>query len=152
MFAGSVDALERLLVQEAGVSEAVRDLLHHFHSQLVVIHCHVGCLKDRCQLVLGRRDLVVLGFGRHAELPELLVQCVHVLRYLGLKYAKIVILHLLSLGRRRSHQRAAGQKEVFSLLVELLVDQEILLFRANGRIHVGDCGVAQKVQYFDSCV
>ena len=152
MLAGSVDAFERLLVQQAGISEAVRHLFHHFHGQLVVVHCHVGRLKDRRQLVLGRSDLVVLGLGRHAELPEFFVQCVHVLRYLGLEYAKIVILHLLSLRRRGSHQRAAGQKEVFSLLVKVLVDQEILLFRTNRRVHVGDCCIAQKVQYFDSCV
>ena len=61
MLAGAVDSLEGLLVQQAGISESVRHLLHHFHGQLVVVHRHVGCLKDRRQLVLGRRDLVVLG-------------------------------------------------------------------------------------------
>ena len=152
MLAGSVDAFERLLVQQAGISEAVRHLFHHFHGQLVVVHCHVGRLKDRRQLVLGRSDLVVLGLGRHAELPEFFVQCVHVLRYLGLKHAKIVILHLLSLGRRRSHECAACKKEVFSLLVEFLVDQEILLLRAYSRVHMCDSGISEKVQYFDSCV
>ena len=152
VLARPVDPLEGLLVQEARVPELVRDLLHHFHGQLVVVHRDVGRLKDRRQLVLGRCHLVVLGLGRDAQLPELLVELVHVFGHLGLEHAKIVILHLLSLGRRRSHQRAAGQKEVFSLLVKVLVDQEILLLGTDGCVNVGDCCVAQKVQYFDSCI
>ena len=49
---GAVDALERLLMQEACIIMLVGDLLHHLHRELVVVDGNVGGLKDRCQLVL----------------------------------------------------------------------------------------------------
>ena len=61
-----------------------------------------------------------------------------------------MVFHLLPLGCRSPHQGPAGQQQVLSLFVKILVDQEILLLGTHGRIHMGDSGVAQKVQDFDS--
>ena len=51
------------------------------------------------QLVLRGGDLVVLGLGEDAELPELLVQLVHERRHARLDGAEIVVVQLLALGR-----------------------------------------------------
>ena len=51
-----------------------RNLLHHFHGQLVVVGCDVGDGENRGKLVLCGGNFVVLGLGEDAELPQLLVQ------------------------------------------------------------------------------
>ena len=50
---------------------------HHLHRQLVVVGSDVGGGENGRQLVLGGRHLVVLGFGEHAQLPQLFVQILH---------------------------------------------------------------------------
>ena len=53
------------------------DLAHDLHGQLVVVDGDVGGVEDGRQLVLARCNLVVLGLGGHAQLPQLLVQLLH---------------------------------------------------------------------------
>ena len=77
VLSGTVDSLERLLMEQACEMVLVGDLLHDLHCQLVVIDSDICSLKDRGQLVLRRSNLVVLCLGRNAELPELLVEVMH---------------------------------------------------------------------------
>ena len=127
----------------------VRNLLHHLHGQLVVIHGDISRLKNRCKLMLAGSNLVVLGLGRNAELPELLIQVVHIFGYLRLQNTEIVILHLLSLRSRCTDQCATGQKQVLTLEVHILVDQKILLLGSYCGIYMCHLFVAQKVQHLD---
>ena len=60
VLAGAVDTRERLLVQQADEAVALRHVLHHFHGELVVVGGDVGRREDRRELMLCRRDLVVL--------------------------------------------------------------------------------------------
>ena len=46
------------------------DLLHDLHRQLIMICSDVCGGKDWRKLMLSRRDLIVLGLGQNAELPE----------------------------------------------------------------------------------
>ena len=68
VLARAVDAGERLLVQQADQAVAARDVLQDLHRQLLVVGADVRVLEDRRELVLVRRDLVVAGLDRHAEL------------------------------------------------------------------------------------
>ena len=80
--------------------------------------------------MLGGRHLVVFRLRQHTHLPELIVQISHELRYPRLQLSEIVILQLLPSGRLVSEQGPSRKLQVFSLVVELLVDQEVLLLRS----------------------
>ena len=67
VLAASVDALERLLVQQAHQVVAACDELHLLHHEEVVIHRGVELGVHGRELMLAGRDLVVLGLGRNAQ-------------------------------------------------------------------------------------
>ena len=98
MLAGAVDPLEGLLVQQADQTVLGSDLLHHLHGQQVVVDGNVGGVKDGGQLVLAGSDLVVLGLGGNAQLPQLFVQLFHERGDLGADGAEVMLLQLLALG------------------------------------------------------
>ena len=127
----TVDALKRLFVQQADEAVTVSDALHDLHGQLVVVDRNVGGLKDRSHLVLAGCDLVVLGLGVDAELPQLFVKLCHECLDTRTDGAEIVVIHLLTLGCGCTEQGTAGQNEVGTLGVIALVDEEIFLLRAD---------------------
>ena len=59
----------------------------------------------------------MLGLGENADFPKLDIQILHKFGNSGLDTAKIVIRKLLALGRLCAKQRAAREKEVFSLVI-----------------------------------
>ena len=77
-------------------------------------------------------NLVVLGLGGHAQLPQLLVQFLHERGHFGADDAEVVLFQLLTLGRGSTEQGAAGEDQVLTGLVVLFLDQEVLLLRADG--------------------
>ena len=131
VLARAVDARERLLVQQADEPVAAGDVLHDLHRQLLVVGADVGVLEDRRDLVLGRRDLVVAGLDRHAELGQLVLGLEHAGEHALRDRAEVVVVELLALRRLGAEQRAAGGDEVRALEVVLLVDQEVLLLGAD---------------------
>ena len=132
MLAGAVDAREGLFVEQADQAVAVGDLTERLHDEHVVVNCDVELFEHGCQFELSRRDFVVAGLGRDAELPELLFNFCHELEDAGLDGSKIVIFKLLVLGRRCTEKRATGLQKVWAVLVEILVDQEIFLLGSEG--------------------
>lgn len=66
----AVDAFEGLLMQQADEAVLFRNALHDFHGQLVVIGRDIRRRKNRGELVLRRRNFVVLGLGQHAKIPR----------------------------------------------------------------------------------
>ena len=97
VLAGAVYALERLLMQQAGEAMLLRDGTHDLHGQLVVVGRDVGG-GDTAHLVLARCDLVVLGLGEDAQLPQLLVELLHESSYTRTECAEVVIIHFLTFG------------------------------------------------------
>ena len=146
VLAAAVDAGEGLFVQQAHHAVLAGDLLHQLHGDLVVIGGDVGDGEDGRELVLGGGGLVVLGLGKDAQLPQFLVQLGHEGLHTGLDRAEVVVVQLLSLGRLRAEEGAAGVDQVGAAVVHLRVDQEILLLRAHGGAHVGHVGVAEELQ------
>ena len=88
--------------------------------------------------MLGGCYLIVLGFGHHPQLPQLLVQLLHVRAHTGLYRPEIVVIQLLPLGGLRPKQGAAGIQQVTAPLIQLLRDEEIFLLGAHGGGHGGD--------------
>ena len=136
---------------QADQTVLVGDLPHHLHRQQVVVDGDVGGVVDGGQLMLAGGDLVVLGLGGNAQLPQLLVQFLHKAGDDGADRAEVVLLQLLALGRGRAEQRAAAQHQVQALLVVLLLNQEVLLLGADGgrdAVHV----LAEQLQHLAGLV
>ena len=144
---GAVHTGEGLFVKETREAVFGRDLLHDLHGQLVVVGGDVGRAVDGRDLVLGGRHLVVLGLGQDAELPELLIQVLHICLDPRLYAAEIVVVELLALGRAGAEEGAAGADQVAALLEELLIDEEVLLLGADGGVHAPDVLVAEELEH-----
>ena len=132
MLAAAVHAFKGLFVLQADQTVLGGDLAHHLHGQQVVVDGYVGGIEDGSKLVLAGSNLVVLGLGGHAQLPQLLVQLLHERRNLGTDDAEVVLLQLLTLGRGSAEQGAAGKDQILTCLVVLFLDQEVLLLGADG--------------------
>ncbi len=96
--------------------------------------------------MLGGGDLVVLGLGQDAQLPQLLIQVSHEGGNSGLDHTKVVVIHFLTLGGLGTEQRPTGVDQVFALVVHLPVYQEVLLLRADGGADAGHVLVAEELQ------
>ena len=134
VLARAVDARERLLVQQQLQAVAVGHPLHRLHDQHVVVGGDVGVLEHRRELVLRRGDLVVPGLDRDAELVQLDLGLEHARQDALGDGAEVVVLHLLPLGGLGAEEGPAGVDQVGPGVVEVLVDQEVFLLRAAGRI------------------
>ena len=106
----AVDARKGLLVQQAGQAIVIRGLAKHFHDQVLVIGGEVAVLVDRGDLVwLGatlRCDAFVTG---HAKLEQLHLGIGHARQNALGDRTEILILKLLTLGRRPS-QTTCGRR------------------------------------------
>ena len=83
VLARSVDARERLLVQQARQAVLRRDLLQHLHRHHLVIDGEVGVLEHRRDFVLARRHFVVPRLHRHAHLEQLELGFGHARQHAG---------------------------------------------------------------------
>ena len=133
MLARTVDSLERLLMLQAHEPIARRDRAHELHREQIMVDGDIRNREHGSQFVLARCDLVVLGLCRHAQLPELLVELLHVVVHRRTDGTEVMLLHLLALARRCAEERAPGEDQVLALLVILLLDEEVFLLGA-------DCG------------
>ena len=122
-------------MEQAHQSVAVGHLLHHLHHQLVLVAGGVGVGVDRGHLMLGGGHLVVLGFAEHAQLPQLLIQILHIGGDPGPDGAIVVVVQLLSLGGLCAEQGPAAHPQVLPLGVLGLVHQEVLLLRPHLNHH-----------------
>ena len=82
--------------------------------------------------MLSRRNLVVLGFCRNTQGPQIVIKLFHELINRWANSPKVMLFEFLSLARRSSEQRAARHDEILTLFVILLRNKEIFLFGTNG--------------------
>ena len=115
VLARAVHARKGLFVQQAHKAMTLGDLFHRLHDELVLVARGVGVDVDGSHLVLAGRDLVVLGLGEHAELPQLFVKLLHESADAGTERAEIMVVQLLALRRLGAEQRAAAQTQVHAL-------------------------------------
>ena len=133
VLARTVDALERLLVQQADQVVAGGNELHLLHHDQILVDGLVDLAVDGGELMLAGSDLVVLGLGGNAKRPQFIVQILHIGRDGGADSAKVVLLELLALAGSSTKESAAGDDQVLALAVSVLLDQEVLLLVAHGR-------------------
>lgn len=84
-------------------------------------------VKIGAELVLRRSNLIVFGFCKDAQFPELFVKIMHEVRDPILQRAEVVVIQFLPLGRLCTEKGAAAVDQVTTLLIQFLVDEEIFL-------------------------
>ena len=95
--------------------------------------------------MLSGRNLVVLGFGEDAELPQFGVQLLHERLNTRLERAEIMVVQLLPAGCGRAEERSAAEAQILAALIHRAVNKEILLLCANRGAHAARL-VAEQVQ------
>ena len=103
----------------------------------------VEVLERRRKLELRGCDLVVARLRRDAEPPEAVLHLVHELEDARADRAEVVVVELLVLRRSGAEDGAAGLEQIGAEQVEVPVDEEILLFRAE---RDGDVRVARQTE------
>jgi len=131
VLAGAVDAGKGLLVQQTFEPVTPRLLLENLHGQLVVVDREICLFKNRRELVLAGRDLVVFGLCADAELPEFHVHIAHKRGDALPEYAEVVVVELLALCGHTAEERAAGVNQILPLQILFAVNEEILLLGAD---------------------
>ena len=131
MLTASVYSGKGLFMQQALHVMTLGDLFHDLHGQLVVIGRYVGGRKYRSHLVLCGSNLVMLGFGEHSDLPELIVKLLHKGGDSRLYRSEVMIVELLSFGRTGSEKGAPGVYKVGTAVKKLLVHKEVFLLRTD---------------------
>ena len=121
-------------------------LFHRLHDELVLIICGVGVGIDRGHFVLGRGDLVMLGFGQNAELPQFFIQILHILGNARTDNAKVVVVEFLTFRRLCTEQCPAAETQILALFKHLFINKEILLLRADLRRDLLNIFIAEQMQ------
>ena len=146
MLAGTVDACKRLLMEQQRQVVLNGDLLHNFHGQLVLVGADVRVGEDGRNFMLRGSHFIVLRLGIDAQFPELQIQVRHKRLDPRLNGSEVVVVHLLAFRRLGAEEGAAGHNEVFPLVVEVPVNEEVLLFTADaGAYMLGAGRVAEQL-------
>jgi hypothetical protein len=143
---GSVDAGERLLVEQTFHTVLFGDGLEDRHRQLLVVGGDVGPLEHRRQLELAGGHLIVPGLGGNTEFEQLALGVHHETEDTLRDRAEVVVVELLALRRLGAEQGAAGVDEVRARQEEVPIDQEVLLLGAAERHDVIEVLVTKQLQ------
>ena len=118
MLAAAVYAGKRFFMEQADKIMLCGHLLHDFHGKLVMVGRNVGgCINGR-KLMLGGSHFIVFCFCQNPQLPELLVELLHIGGDPRLDHAEIVVVHFLPLGRLGAEQSTAGKAQIWARVVQ----------------------------------
>ena len=131
VLAAAVYTGKGLFVKKAAHTVSHRYACHHLHHQLVLIGRDIRDGEDRCQFMLARCDFVMFGLCIDSKLPELAVQFFHEGGNTRLDDTEIMILEFLPFRGFRTDQGASAVDQIRTCEIVLLVDEEILLLRAD---------------------
>ena len=92
-----------------------------------MVNSEVCLLEDRSKLELVRSNLIVACFARNTKLESLNLKVAHKCTYTLWDRTEVVVVHLLILSRRVTHECAACKEEVWACRIEALVNEEVLL-------------------------
>ena len=145
VLARAVDPSKGLFMEQTGKVMFLRYRLHRVHDDLVMVDSYVGLFKDRRELELAGRHLIVPGLRGNAQLEEFFLHVVHVRRDSFLDAAKILVFQLLPFRGRRSDDGPAAEDEILTLEEVIRIDQEVLLFRSQRRIDPFHAFAAEKI-------
>ena len=146
MLTGAVDTGEGLFMKQAHQTVLGGNLLHNLHGQLVVVCGNIGGRVDRSQLMLGRRNLIMLCLCQNAQLPQFFVQFCHESGHTGLDDAEVVVVHFLSLGGLCTEQCTSRKTKIGSLIIHFLCYEEILLLGTHGGTYTFNAVVTEQTE------
>ena len=146
VLAAAVDAGEGLLMQQAGEAMPLGRAAEHGHRELLVVGGHVRGLEIGGDLELAGSHLVVAGLGWDAEPVELVLHVLHEHLHPLRDGPEVVVVELLTLGRRSAEEGATGQQQIGPQGVVAGIDQEVLLLGAAAGVHRGDLLFAEQPQ------
>ena len=130
VLARAVDAVEGLLVQEAGHAVAAGRLAEHRHDELVMVAGEVAGLIGGGDLVLAGGDFVVAGLHRHAKAVKLAFHVGHEGKDAAGDDAVILVVEFLALGGMSAEDGAACDEQVGAGGDECAIDEEVFLLKA----------------------
>ena len=117
---------------------AASHLLEQLHQHEVVVVREVRFLEHRGQLKLVGRHLVVTRGHGDAQLVGLHFKVLHEGGHALGDGAEVVVVQLLPLRRCSTKQGTSSHRQVGTGGVQRLVNQEVLLLPAQGRVDLGD--------------
>ena len=128
MLTATVDAFERLFVQQHAEAVVTGYFTHQCHDEHVMVYSQVTFFEDGSQFELVGGYLIVTRFNGDTELQCFDFQFLHKGCHAGRDGTEIVVFQLLVLGTVVSHQRTACHQQVGTGGIQTFVDQEIFLF------------------------
>ena len=128
VLAGTVNAFERLLVQEATKAVLAGYALHDGHHEHIMVDGKIGFLEYGRKLKLVWRDLIVTRLARYAKLEGIDLNVLHELFHTSRNRTKIMVIHLLVLGRIVSHECPSCHHKVWTSGIERFINKEVFLF------------------------
>ena len=141
MFAATVDALERLLMEQYTETVTAGYLFHQAHEQHVLVVGKIAFTEDGSTLKLVGSHLVVASLHRDAETVSLNLKIFHEGLYAGGNLTEIMVVHLLVLGRSVAQKGTSACYQVGTCGIEAVIHQEILLFPAQITLNLPDAFV-----------
>ena len=150
MFTGTIDTVQ-MVSHEAGTANpcCACHFLQGLHNHLVVVYCN-DLLLHRSVPAHAVPELLryAVFLQETPKFPEFFVDIFHVRSDTLTDGSEVMVIQFLSLRRHCSEQGTSGIDQVFSLQIFLLVNQEILLLRSNGRCYLfGGCISKQSQKY-----
>ena len=146
VLAAAVDSSKGLFVKQADEVMLGSDLMQEVHHDHIVVDRRIGIFINRCQLELSGSHFVMTSLRRNTETEQRMFHVLHEGQDSLRDGTEIVIFHLLSLGWRRTCQRATGKHDIRTKHGEPSIDKKILLFRADVRFDERGLFVAEKTQ------
>ena len=89
----------------------------------------------------------MLRFRRDSQLPQFLIQILHVFPDSLADNTEIMVFHLLPLRCRRPEQGTACENKVRPLQILIFIHKEIFLFRTHAGHHLGSARILVKQAY-----
>ncbi len=77
MLTGTIYPGKRLLMEQTFHSMPASYPLQGLHHQMIMVNRHIRLRIDRRQLMLCRRNLVMLRLRRHSNLPQFFIHILH---------------------------------------------------------------------------
>ena len=96
--------------------------------------------------MLCRSNFVMFCFCRNTKFPELFVKIMHVSGNTWLQGSEVMIFHFLSFWCGSSQKCTSAEDQVFSLLIEIFVNQEVFLLRSYRCVDMTDLFVSKDVK------
>ena len=152
VFTAAVDTGKGFFMEQTSQTMVAGNTFHSLHNQLVMVCCCIAVAENRRQFMLCRRYFIMLCFCGNTQFPQFHIQFMHKTGNSFFDAAEIMVIQFLTFWRRCTKQCSACKDQVFSLIIQFTVNEEILLFCAGIYADLFGCCVAEQTQDTHSLV